>query len=86
MSAPATPERWTFDGELLTTSEVAARVPALSRQTVLKYLRQGIDTTTGMLTRESPARRSAIGRAGKNTALANGFRQRFATNRRRAAK
>jgi len=63
------PSKFSFEGELLTVSEVQQRVPALSKNCIRNYLRRGMNTKQEMLTYRCDF--SAIGRKGKERAAKN---------------
>lgn len=54
-------KRYLFEGELLTVGEVRARVPALSRATVVRYLKAGVTKRTDMLHGYRPKRKGTPG-------------------------
>lgn len=55
------PKRYPFEGELLTVGEVRARVPALSRSAVVRYLKSGVTKRTDMLQGYRPKRKGTPG-------------------------
>jgi hypothetical protein len=62
-----------FDGERLTVSEIAARVPALSESTVRALLRKGKTTTGEMLAYDTNAAKRRGGTRGRYALEAAGL-------------
>lgn len=63
-----TAKKWEFDGELLTVAEIAERVPALNKSTILHHLKAGRNTRHAMLTFDHLAVQRAAGKRGAKTA------------------
>lgn len=62
-------KRYEFEGELLTVSEIAERVPVLSRRAIRKHVQAGRNTRMAMLAFNPAVKRSAGGRrAARNRA------------------
>jgi hypothetical protein len=62
---PKTPGKHLFEGERLTVAQIMKRVPALSRGTILKYLKDGMHTRAAMLNYDP---RAAMREGGKEGA------------------